>query len=167
MQVTITAVNQTQAPKGYKVAEVKYLRDGKEESRKLMSFVDENVFAQATSLHEFPVEANIVLKKELNKKDGKEYWNWKGIEVGNAAQVGNTSNTKGTPTKVAGSNYETPAERARRQVYIVRQSSVSSAIELFKANSPKGGEKTIDSIIEDAKRIEQFVMDIQPLGEPE
>jgi len=40
------------------------------------------------------------------------------------------------------STYETPEERAKKQVYIVKQSSLSAAIDVLKHNNPKG---TVDT----------------------
>ena len=160
MLITINSVNFTKADKGYMVADVKYLKDGADESKKIMSFAAPNVYAILEGLKAFPVDANIIQKKE-----GK-YWNWKDIELG-----GKSNGSAGQPAskpagKVLGSNYETSDERAKRQVYIVRQSSVSTAVELFKAKFPKGVEATTEEVIEEAKKIEAYVFEVhQPTDE--
>ncbi len=53
------------------------------------------------------------------------------------------------------SNYETPEERALRQIYIVRQSSLSTAVDVLTtgAKSPPSP----DSVIDLAKQFENFV----------
>ena len=56
-----------------------------------------------------------------------------------------------TGGRVTGSNYETKEERAQRQVYIIRQSSISSAVELLGT-----GAKTAD-VIATAKEFEAYV----------
>lgn len=157
MLVSITGVKVSTAPKGYSVAEVTYSRDGKEESRKIMSFVNQEVFKAVSGFKTFPVDVNIVLAKELNKKDGKEYWQWKAIETG----VSNDATSKaGPPAKAFTSNYETPAERAKRQVYIVRQSSLANAIAYFAALEPKGISVTTEGVIETANQFANYVLDV-------
>jgi hypothetical protein len=75
----------------------------------------------------------------------------------------------GSRGKVTGSNYETPAERALRreadrvrQYYIVRQSSISAAIDLLKAqpylNGVGGTVFSKEQVVEVAKYFEQHVM---------
>lgn len=148
MLITINSVNFTKADKGYMVAEVNYLKDGATESKKVMSFAAPNVYSILEGLKNFPVDVNVVQRKE-----GK-YWNWKDIEIGGKPTSGTSPKPVG---KVIGSNYETSEERAKRQVYIVRQSSVATAVEFLKAVSPKGAEARIEEVIETARKIEAFV----------
>lgn len=54
------------------------------------------------------------------------------------------------------STYETPEERAIKQLYIVRQSSISNALELLKVNNPKGG-ITVDQVLDVAQDFVDFV----------
>lgn len=153
MLITINNVNFTKADKGYMVAEVAYLKDGAAESKKVMSFAAPNVYAILEGLKAFPVDVNVVQRKE-----GK-YWNWKDIEIGGKQTSGSTTTSKPVG-KVIGSNYETSEERAKRQVYIVRQSSVATAVEFFKAKFPKGVEATMEEVIEEARKIEAFVFEM-------
>jgi hypothetical protein len=63
-------------------------------------------------------------------KDGKEYWTWlSATQAAPGTVMEPQVKTAGTP--VPKSNYETPEERAKKQVYIVKQSSLGSAIELL------------------------------------
>ena len=57
-----------------------------------------------------------------------------------------------TPTRVTGSNYETKEERAARQVYIIRQSSLATAVDLL------GQGASTDTVIETAKVFEAYVL---------
>jgi hypothetical protein len=161
--ITINQVNFEKAPKGYMVANVSYLKDGEPKSTKILSFAAPNVYATLEGYKNFPVDVNVVVKKEGN------YWNWKDIESPGAKSNGtNPSTSKPASGKVIGSNYETSEERAKRQVYIVRQSSISSAIELLKAQSPKGVEAKVQDVIEVAKEIEAFVLSTEkPIEVPE
>lgn len=81
----------------------------------------------ATTLSNMNPGDSFVMVKE---KEG-EFWNVKSISVGGVVPVATQSQTKASPTPTPSpkSNYETPEERAKRQVYIVRQSSISSAVE--------------------------------------
>lgn len=58
----------------------------------------------------------------------------------------------GNSTRVTGSNYETKEERAARQVYIIRQSSISSAIDLLKDSKP-----TVEGVLNVAKQFEEYI----------
>ena len=53
------------------------------------------------------------------------------------------------------STYETPEERAKKQVYIIRQSSVSSAIAIHSVGAKTLG---LDPVLDTAKRIETYVL---------
>lgn len=57
------------------------------------------------------------------------------------------------------SNYETPEERATKQVYIVRQSSLTAALKLAELQQATGNEYLPDeaTIIESAKLFEDYV----------
>ena len=158
MLATVTAVNVEKAPRGYSIANVSFERDGKSETRKIMSFGGSaTAFSQLVELKEFPVAVNITMEK-----NAKGFWEWKGIEKGQSNVGANSSAGVGSKSsgKVLGSNYETSEERARRQVYIVRQSSISSAIEYLKAKAPKGVEDGVKEVLEVAKDFENYVMDV-------
>jgi hypothetical protein len=57
------------------------------------------------------------------------------------------------PTKPS---YETPEERALKQVYIIRQSSIASAVDHLKGM--KGAPASADEVLFLAKRFENHVM---------
>ena len=162
MLVTVTNVTVAQAPKGYKVAVVSYLKDGAPEQRKLMGFAKESqeAFKKLVEAKEFPFDANIVMAKNEKTK----YWDWVDVEVkqqGASVNGNQAASSVVKPGRVLGSNYETSEERARRQVYIIRQSSISSAVEYLKAKSPKGVEANVSEVLEVAKEFEDFVMDVE------
>lgn len=103
---------------------------------------------------------NISITKE---KEG-EYWNVKAIaktERGfttDKVDVVAALQPKASPK----STYETPEERANRQVLIVRQSSVSSAVALLASN---GGKKnTAAEAIAVAKEFEAYVFGLDPVS---
>lgn len=81
----------------------------------------------------------------LLEKNDKGYLDVKSIEKGHIGTQdvvssgpsdGNRSVQSSRGGKVLGSTYETPEERAKKQVIITRQASVNAAIELAKLNSP-------------------------------
>jgi hypothetical protein len=124
--------------------------DGKVDSKPIMSFTYKDVFATLSTAQQgdkFEVDS----QKIKNEKDGKEYWTWVAVTpMGKSGEV--------TTNKVAQSvrsSYETPEERAARQVYIVRQSSISAAIALAEVNKAKGA--TVEEIIQVAKTFEDYV----------
>jgi len=149
MQVTILSVTVEHVPGkngGYKKAEVAYKDEqGKVAGKKIMSFVNPVVFnaiSEAQSGEVFTIES---------EKDGNGYWQWTKATKGATSQV--VAKASGNPSPK--SNYETPEERAKKQVYIVRQSSVASAIQLLSSN---GGKKnTPEEVIQIASQFEKYV----------
>lgn len=148
MLITINAVT-INPVKTYKVAEVSYVRDGKENATKVFSFGGSvEAFKQLEALKSFPVDVNVQLVKE------KGYWNWKAIELG--ASGNEAPKAAAVGGRVTGSNYETPEERAKRQIYIVRQSSISSAIALAEINAK--AKPSVEEVLEVAKQFEEYVL---------
>jgi hypothetical protein len=93
----------------------------------------------------------------LEKKD--DFWNWlsvsKGIASATKEQTKSQNNTQ-QASKAAPSTYATAEERAQTQKYIVRQSSVSSALRLAEINGNK--KAILAEILKDARVIEDWVM---------
>ena len=155
MQITVIDVGQpsshaTKNGRSYQSMEVTYKNDsGQVQSKKLMSFSNPDVFKQAKDWKKGDtVDVN-------TQKDDNGYWQWVSIGADAIAQAtSNTSNTKAT-TRVTGSNYETKEERAQRQVMIVRQSSISSAVTALTA---EGKSPTVAEILGMATEFENFVM---------
>lgn len=94
----------------------------------------------------------------VKEKEG-EFWNVKSITVGIAQETNKSSNT--STGKVGGvaasprSTYETPEERAKKQVFIIKQSSISSAIAFIGATTKKG---TVTDVLDIAKHFESYVL---------
>lgn len=135
MNVTILNVAVATVPtqKGsYQVADVAYKNNtfqGKVEGKKVMSFgaTAESFKVLATAQPGQTFEVNVV-------KNDKGYNDWVSMQKADGgAAMPAPSNVSGVLQKGAAvasprSTYETPEERAQRQVLIVRQSSLSSAI---------------------------------------
>jgi hypothetical protein len=119
-----------------------------------MSFSNPSVFKAAGSWN----KGDTV--EIVTQKDDAGYWQWTGIgEAGASApqQSAAPAASSGGATRVTGSNYETKEERAARQVLIVRQSSLSVAVQALLAGAktpPHAGD-----IITLAKELESYVFD--------
>ena len=105
----------------------------KVEGKKIMSFAEKlafETFKDATAGQVFTIG---------REKDDKGYWKWNMVTQGETAimaqpQVTNNV-TVSKPSTTPRSTYETPEERAARQVMIVKQSSISNAIALAATNT--------------------------------
>jgi hypothetical protein len=109
----------------YGVLTVTYRSNGKIAEKKLMSFTNPTVFKhfeKATKGDQIDVTSV--------KNDKTGYWDWTAIGSGDAPAA-STSQGTATPTRVTGSTYETKEERAAKQKYIVKQSSLSAAVSLL------------------------------------
>ena len=143
--------------KTYVMLEVAYknLSNGKVEGKKLIPFGENkktyDTLNDAQSGNEFIVTTE---KGEPNQQ-GQSYWNWTNAEpVAPGTPVAQT--TKSTPTATPKSTYETPEERAKKQVYIIKQSSIGAAIELLSigAKSPPN----LQSVLDCAQQLTNWVL---------
>jgi hypothetical protein len=167
MNITLLSVDIKTVPtaKGsYQTADVAYKNNsfqGKVEGKKVMSFgATKDSFATlATAQPGQTYEVQIV-------KNDKGYNDW--ISMAQAVP-GTAGPAASTPTGSAGkpaataprSTYETPEERAQRQVLIVRQSSLSSAVSLLTtgAKTPPSTQAVVDT----AKAFEAYVFGNEPV----
>lgn len=151
MQITVIDVGapNTHAAKNgrtYQSLEVTYKNDqGQAQSKKLMSFANPQVFKAAQEW----IKGSVVTV--TTEKDANGYWQWIGLGGGDSIVAESKSANAGNATRVTGSNYETKEERAARQILIVRQSSLSSAVELL------GTGKSVADVISTAKQFEAYV----------
>lgn len=170
-QINITVLNATQTTqpsktpgKTYQMLEVAFKNNtfqGKVESKKLMPFgAQKNAFdtlAVAQPGQSFDVEV---------VKNGQGYNDWVAVTTATAgpAQSSYAPNqpNKGNNTTPSRGNFETPEERARRQVYIVRQSSLGHALNLHSVGA-KAPPK-LDDVLTTAKSIEQWVFSTGETG---
>ena len=143
----------------YREAQVTYKGpEGKPESKKIRSFVNKDVFKAISDS-----QTGDLFDVKLEKND-KGYWEWTEI-VGEGKNLEPTSSSFPKAASTARSTYETPEERAKRQVYIVRQSSVSAAIELAKLNGVAAPVTEAD-VIASARVFEAYVFDVGVVVEP-
>jgi hypothetical protein len=132
----------------YKQLEVAYKGgDGKVSSKKIMSFAAPDVFKILSSSKQGDAFDVTTVKND------KGYWDWTTVSQGSVGAASGSVKAAGSPAPR--STYETPEERANRQVLIVRQSSVSSAIEFYKLNAKK--QPSVGDVVEVAKFFENYV----------
>lgn len=143
----------TKTPKGgYNVRNVSYNDDGKTKGMRVLDFVQKDVYTALEG-----VKGGDYISIELEKND-KDFWQFKSVtKADTPPKAGTASGGSGTGsgTSTSRGNWETSEERAARQVMIVRQSSLSTAVALAAASKEKA---TCDSIIENAKVFEAYVM---------
>jgi hypothetical protein len=135
--------------KSYNALTITYRSNGKVAEKKIMSFAAPEVYKWFSTANKGD-SVDVVSVK--NEKTG--YWDWTSIGTG-GGEVAQQSKPASAATRVTGSNYETKEERAIRQRYIIRQSSVSSAIAAL-AVGAKASPKA-DEILTLAKTIEEYV----------
>lgn len=133
------------------------------------SYRDEAGALKEQGFHEKALKFNPALKNQLEQleagkfftmvkeKEG-EFWNVKGIYAGGEAPVNQPSaGTTKAPTganPAPKSNYETPEERAQKQVYIIRQSAVNYAVNI----APTFKLKNKEEVVSLAKYFESYVL---------
>ena len=96
----------------------------------------------------------------LREKDKEGYWQWVGIAAGEVEmETGTTAAPAGAkPAGVATkSTFETPEERAKKQVYIIKQSSIGHAIEILKTDKKN---PTVEEVIGVAGVLVDYVLGI-------
>ena len=156
--IDVGSVNTHSAKNGrqYQSLEVTYKNEqGQAQSKKLMSFSNPDVFKAAQAWTKGD-SVNIA-----TEKDGNGYWQWtKILAEGESAPVSNApvSNTGGSNTRVTGSNYPTQEERAQTQVYIIRQSSLTNAVNTL---ATTGKTVSSDEVLTLARVYEGHVLGIE------
>jgi len=134
--------------RSYQEIDVTYkTENGQVSNKKIMSFSNPSVFNHLKDL----TKGEVVHVTTV--KNAKGYWDWTGIgnEEDAPAPTQSKPATAQAGGRVTGSNYETKEERAARQILIVRQSSLSSAVELL------GAGKSVEDVIATAKQFEAYV----------
>ena len=166
MQITVIDVTEntkkSESGRTFQQLEVAYKNEqGQPQLKKLNSFSNPNVYKAAKDW----VKGDVVhVTTVKNEKTG--YWDWIGLEGdGVVAETKQASATVGLATgaRVTGSNYETKEERAARQILIVRQSSLSSAVALVAAEIAEPS--TVKNVIDIAKQFEAYVFGADAINE--
>ena len=160
MQITIlsTSVETVPTAKGsYQKMEVAYKDgSGQVKGKKIMSFG-----AQQATFNTLKDSAPGEIFSVESVKNDAGFWDWVKINrdtstPGSTSTVAESVNRPAAGGKVVGSNYATAEERAKTQVYIVRQSSITAALSFLGGKS-----KSTDEVIQVAKEFEKHVMNIE------
>lgn len=160
VNIKVISVENTFVPTakgGYNKLEVAYknLESNKVESKILMSFGLTAGAYKALADAKTNDTFSIVSEKKPGN-DGKEYWTW--LSAAQAAPgsmpepTNKSANATGFPVK---STYETPEERAKKQVYIVKQSSISAAIATLSVGAK--APPSTDAVLEVAQKFTDWV----------
>ena len=155
MQIQIQFINASVEDKGkYKQAEIAFkdLAKGQVSSKKLMSFTNPVVYKTLVDAKNGEI---YTIDMEKNEKG---YWDW--IKAVTSTSVDTSNAVSPSKASVAPkSTYETPEERAKKQVYIVRQSSISSAIDYMNGTGAIK-KATAADVIFCAKEFESYVFSL-------
>lgn len=139
---------------------------------------DGNGQAKEQNFHNNVLKFNPAIKKALEslqagdafvmvKEKKGEFWNVTSItEVDGQTAVATPVNkaVASAPAAKSGGTWETADERARKQVLIVRQSSISSAVEYA---ATKKVPPTVEEVIEFARAFEAYVFSEDDVEEPD
>lgn len=171
MKIKIVAVElgnaTTKTGKPYEFAEVTYKNltfENKVESKKIMPFGSKEVLDTLKDAK--PGDVFTILRE----KDDAGYWQWIGIAVGDteiettSSTVQKTSAKTTTATPTPKSTFETPEERAKKQVYIIRQSSLATAVEFMNHNNKN---YKLSDLLDIANQLQAFVFEKETVTIPE
>lgn len=166
LNVTKTSA-MSKANKPYEVLDIAFKNltfQGKVEGKKLMPFgANANAFNTLKNATGGNYEITVV-------KNDAGYNDWTNAVPADSSAPAPTNevyqpkaavSNQAAPARV--NTFETPEERAKKQVYIVRQSSISASVAALSVGS-KNPPKAND-VIDYAKQLEAFVFGIPPLAE--
>lgn len=146
-------VKQTKKGDDYTLFEVTYKdAEGKTNSYKAMPFglpAKKKVNSVLATL-QTPILVDVDMEKEPGT-DGKEYWAWTNVKP-----ASEKPKAQDIPSTAQGYAAKPSGDEQDRQVLIVRQSSISSAV-AFLASDKSGSGATADDVLQTAQRFEDFV----------
>lgn len=164
IQIQILTASPKQKPaktpgKTYTVLDLAYKNltfQSKVEGRELMSFGANkpayDALAAANSGDVFNIE---VIKNDKGYNDWVSATKSDGSAAAPAQPAADRAAINVGQTAAVKSTYETPEERAKKQIYIVRQSSISSAIDLLTTGAKTAPD--VKQVLEVAGQFEDFV----------
>lgn len=152
MRIQVVDTLERATPKGFPYLEVKYTTDGGPvKTGRVVSFgkskgaFDTLKAAAQGAVYDIQLEQN------------GQYWNWVGAVsvAGDAAPVAQKATGR--------TSFETPEERASRQVYIIRQSSLSISMEWAKNSNDS---TSFEDIQKRAEALTKFVLTGEVQSDP-
>lgn len=151
-QITLLKVDREKQPKGYIKTVVSYKTDdGKVKAMTVMPFKEQEQVASAFA----DAKPGDMFNVNFRKND-RDFWEFAPvpIKLGEATQATMRSNAPSGGTSRG--NWETTEERAQRQLYIIRQSSLERAIQFF--DLTKNNKVSPSDVTDMAALFEQFVV---------
>lgn len=149
-QITVLKIDREKQPKGYVKTIVSYKTDdGKTKGMTILPFKEQEQVAAAFAT----AQPGDVFNVSFRKND-RDFWEFAPVptKLGETKQATMGATSGGTTR----SNWETPEERAQRQLYIIRQSSLERAIQFF--DLTKNNKASPSDVTDMAALFEQFVV---------
>lgn len=160
-------VTETKGDKTYQFFKLQYVDKATKENKTYSGMMSALKFNRTLSnaLRSLKGGEEVVLAMAPSKFNPK-FQELQGVEIENAAaqdktQTGSAVAETKSSSGYSKGNFETPEERKAKQVYIVRQSSLSTAVSYLTA---KKKEPTTFEIIDAAKAFEAFVFGRSSVG---
>lgn len=168
-KITLQEFNVEKVQKGrnsYEKGVATYTFNGVNKNQTIMSFANPAVFAALKNA----AQGSVFLVETTKNDAGYDTWSKVTPEGADTPQkatlFGGVHELTGKPVNTTNNTpvrttYETPEERKQKQLYIIRQSSISNAIETLSV-----GAKSVDSdkVLELAQKYVDFVYDLPQLA---
>lgn len=152
-QITVIRSTPSVAPKGYEIVELAYKTDdGKTKGMKIMGFGEQKALIPVAKA----AQPGDVLEAGFAQND-KGFWQF--TSLANTGRKADAPSTSAAPVANSGAsrgNWETPDERAARQLMIVRQNALTNAIAYRAAMEPKGLTVDVATIVATAQAFEEY-----------
>lgn len=146
MRITLNKIGNARKEGKWNKIDIEFTRDGGKSSKRTLVAVGETKGVIEALREEGAVGSDFEIKVE---KDG-EFWNWVGatkVEGGGGGEAKQAYRAKST--------YETPEERARKNVSIARQNALTNSVNWFSA---KDGKATVDQVLAVATEFAAFTL---------
>lgn len=132
---------------GYHAMTINYSAKGESKQKKVMSFSNPAVYNTIKTL-----KGGETIDVEFVKDD--KYFNWATVKVVETSNSGTSNSGSPAPTRIGGT-YETADERARKQVYIIKQSCLAQAVAYVKETDSTDN---IDNVLNTAQQFVDWVL---------
>jgi hypothetical protein len=143
MRIKVLEVGNVTKEKTYFVYPLKFESNGKTQERKMFSFNTESYKALKDAKPDQVYEVKL-------EKDQNGYWQWSNVEEATGQAAAQSTGTNRAST------FETPEERARRQVLIVRQNALTNAVTVVAPRADLA--VNLEEIEEIARKFEAWVL---------
>ena len=148
-----SAIGQNNKP--YEFLEVSFKNQtfqDKPEVKKVMPFNYKEVFNTLKNATKGDI---FIIERDKNKSG---FWDWISIHTGEATDMPTAATPQKTSPAVATKgSWETPEERATKQLYIIRQSCLAQAVNTLTVPAKPGTEITSNAVMDLAQEYVDFV----------